>query len=246
MATTQIVLPGDIIPATQLPTSQKRKIGRGLKQDAATHEYMATVGGLLEIDFRRKAAQVSTPSARYVPKPGDLVIAQVRGSSVDFFHVHINAHSPPAVLPQLAFEGATKKTRPNLKPNDLVYAKVVSAQKNMEVELSCVNPSTGKAEPDGLGPLTGGGMVFDVSPGLAERLIKKIAVVALDDLGARLPGGFEIAVGCNGKVWVECAEAGVRGTCAVGRCLREMDELELTEKDQRKLVNRIIADFERG
>ncbi|KAL6242122.1 exosome non-catalytic core subunit rrp40 [Rhinocladiella similis] len=245
MATTQIVLPGDVIQASQLPMSQKRKIGRGLRQDTTTHEYTATIGGLLEVDYRKKAAQISTPDARYVPKPGDLVIAQTRGSSMDFFHMYINAHSQQAVLPQLAFEGATKKTRPNLKPNDLVYAKVVSAQKNMEIELSCVNPSTGKAEPDGLGPLTGG-MVFDVSPGLAERLLKKIGVVALDDLGARLPGGFEIAVGCNGKVWVECAEAGVRGVCAVGRCLREIDESELKDKEQKKLVNRIMGDLERG
>ncbi|KAJ9646082.1 uncharacterized protein PV06_01918 [Exophiala oligosperma] len=245
MATTQIVLPGDVVASNQLPTSQKRKIGRGLRPNPTTHEYTATIGGLLEVDYRKKAAQVSAPDARYVPKAGDLVIAQVRGSSIDYFHVYINAHSPPAILPQLAFEGATKKTRPNLKPNDLVYAKVVSAQKNMEVELSCVNPSTGKAEPDGLGPLTNG-MVFDVSPGLAERLLKKVGVVALDEMGSRLPGGFEIAVGCNGKVWVECAEAGVRGVCAVGRCLREMDESELKEKEQKKLVNRIMGDLERG
>ena len=239
------MLPGDAISATQIPTSQKRKIGRGLRQDATTGDFTATIGGLLEVDYRKKTAQISTPDARYIPKAGDLVIAQFRTSSTDFFHLHINAHSPQAILPQLAFEGATKKTRPQLKPNDLVYAKVVAAQKNMEIELSCVNPSTGKAEPDGLGPLTGG-MVFDVSPGLAERLLKKQGVVALDELGTKLPGGFEIAVGKNGKVWVECPEAGVKGVCAVGRCLREMDEKELREKEQKKLVNKIMGELERG
>ncbi|KAK5235865.1 exosome non-catalytic core subunit rrp40 [Exophiala xenobiotica] len=254
MATTQILLPGDAISATQIPTSQKRKIGRGLRQDGdatttgrdGSNNFTATIGGLLEVDYRKKTASISTPDARYIPKAGDLVIAQFRTSSTDYFHMYINAHSPQAILPQLAFEGATKKTRPQLKANDLVYAKVVSAQKNMEIELSCVNPSTGKAEPDGLGPLTGGGMVFDVSPGLAERLLKKQGVVALDELGTKLPGGFEIAVGKNGKVWVECPEAGVKGVCAVGRCLREMDEKELREKEQRKLVNRIMGELERG
>ncbi|KIX95219.1 uncharacterized protein Z520_09135 [Fonsecaea multimorphosa CBS 102226] len=243
-STIPVFLPGDLLPISQIPTSQKRKIGHGLQQDTET-EFVATIGGLLEIDYRKKTAQISTPDARYIPTAGDLVIAQVRISTADFFHVYINPYSPQAFLPQLAFEGATKKTRPQLKTNDLVYAKVVSAQKNMEIELSCVNPSTGKAEPDGLGPLNGG-MVFDVSPGLAERLLKKQGVVALEELGSKLQGGFEIAVGKNGKVWVDCPEAGVKGICAVGRCLREMDENELNEKEQKKLANRIIAELERG
>ncbi|EXJ77663.1 hypothetical protein A1O3_09892 [Capronia epimyces CBS 606.96] len=245
MATPQIVLPGEYIPAGQIPTSQKRRIGHGLRPDPDTGSFMATIGGLLDVDWRKKSAQISTPNARYIPKPGDLVIAQFRASSTDYFHLFINAHSPQAILPQLAFEGATKKTRPQLKANDLVYAKVVSAQKNMDIELSCVNPSTGKAEPDGLGPLTGG-MVFDVSPGLANRLLKKQNVLAMDDLGARLQGGFEIAVGRNGKVWVDCPEAGVKGICAVGWCLRQMDETDLGEKEQKKLVNKIMAEIERG
>ncbi|KAJ4511289.1 exosome non-catalytic core subunit rrp40 [Exophiala dermatitidis] len=222
MATPQIVLPGEHIPATLIPTSQKRKIGHGLLPDPESDSFIATIGGLLQVDWRKKSAQISTPNARYIPKPGDL-----------------------AILPQLAFEGATKKTRPQLKANDLVYAKVVSAQKNMDIELSCVNPSTGKSEPDGLGPLSGG-MVFDVSPGLAERLLKKQNVLAMDELGSRLQGGFEIAVGKNGKVWVDCPEAGVRGICAVGRCLWELDEREMGEKEQKKLVNKILGDLERG
>ncbi|KIX04954.1 uncharacterized protein Z518_05825 [Rhinocladiella mackenziei CBS 650.93] len=244
MATTQVLLPGDQVPASQIPVSQQSKIGRGLQYDSISNTFTSTIGGLLEVDYRKKTAQIATPDARYVPKAGDLVIAQVRTSSTDFFHLFINSHSQQAILPQLAFEGATKKTRPQLKSNDLVYAKVVSAQKNMEVELSCVNPSTGKSEPDGLGPLTGG-MVFDVSPGLAERLLRRQSAVALDELGSKLPGGFEIAVGRNGRVWVDCPEAGVKGICAVGRCLREMDEKELREKDQKKLVNKIMVDLER-
>ena len=245
MAATQMFLPGDHISFNQVPTSQKRKIGHGLQQEPDSDNFTATIGGLLDVDYRKKTAQIATPNARYIAKAGDLVIAQVRMPAAEFFHLYVNSYSPQAILPQLAFEGATKKTRPQLRSNDLIYAKIVSAQKNLEIELSCVNPSTGKAEPDGLGPLTGG-MVFDVSPGLADRLLKKQGVVALDELGSRLQGGFEIAVGKNGKVWVDCPEAGVKGICAVGRCLREMDENELKEKDQKKLVNRIMTELERG
>jgi exosome complex component RRP40 len=249
MSTTQtVLLPGDHVPASELPAAPKRKIGYGLRDEA--DGLVSTVAGLLQVDHRRKTVQVATAATtRYVPKAGDLVIAQFRASSTDFFHLYLTAHSAPAILPQLAFEGATKKTRPQLRANDLVYARVVSARKNMEVELSCVNPATGKAEPDGLGPLTGAttSMVFDVSPGLAARLSKRRdTTTALDDLGARVAGGFELAVGMNGKVWVDCPEAGVRGVCAVGRCLGEMDERPLSEKEQKKLVNRLVADLERG
>jgi exosome complex component RRP40 len=240
-----LLLPGDAINLDQIFTSQKRRIGKGLKQDPTSEQYIGTIAGLLEVDYKKKTAQVDTPNARYAPRAGDLVIAQVYRSGMDFFQLHINAHSQQAVLPQLAFEGATKKTRPQLRTNDLVYAKVVSAQKNMEVELTCVNPSTGKSEPDGLGPLNGG-MLFEVSIGLAERLLKKQGVVVLSELGEKLQGGFEVAVGKNGKVWVDCPEGGVKSIVAVGRCLRETDERNLTEKEQRKLVDKVVAEMGLG
>ena len=238
MESPHILVPGDRIKTDHLPTSQKRKLGTGIHQ-AGPDEYVCTVAGPLEVDYRKKAASISTTHARYVPRSGDLVIAQVRASLTDIFYLHINAHSQQAFLPQLAFEGATKKTRPQLKPNDLVYAKVVSAQRKMEIELSCVNPSTGKAEPDGLGPLTGG-MVFDISIGLADRMLKKEGVEFLEELGAKIPGGFEVCAGKNGRVWVDCPDAGVRGVCAVGRCLTGVDDGVLQAKEQKRLVNKII------
>lgn len=245
MSETVIVLPGDAIETSSIPTSQKRRIGQGLKQDVQTKDFTSTIAGTLDVDFRKRSAKIIAPNARYVPRAGDLVIAQIRSGAQEFFFLHINHHSPQAILPYLAFEGATKKTRPQLKPGDLVYAKVVSANKNMEVELSCVNPSTGKAEPDGLGPLTGG-MLFDVSTGLAERLLSKQGVNVMDELGGKIPGGFEIAVGKNGKVWVDCPEAGAKGIITVGKCLRQTDEGVLQEKEQKKLVNRTITEMGAG
>lgn len=237
-----VLLPGEGIDSSSLPSSQKRRLGPGIQQESETGLYKSSIAGLLHVDHKKRTAQILTPNTRYVPRLGDLVIAQVSRSSQDFFHLYINAHSQAAILPQLAFEGATKKTRPMLKPNDLVYAKVVFAQKNMEVELSCVNPSTGKAEPDGLGPLNGG-MVFETSLGFAERLTRKQGVVVLEELGSKLPGGFEVAVGRNGKIWVDCAEAGMKGIYAIGRCLQQADEQNLREKEQKKLVSRIMTEL---
>ena len=89
-------------------------------------------------------------------------------SSVDFYHCAISPYTSFATLPQLAFEGASKKTRPVLHPGSLVYARVALANKHMDPEIECVHPSTGKA--DGLGELKDG-MIFNISLGMARKLM---------------------------------------------------------------------------
>lgn len=239
------VLPGDTISGLNLSASQSLHPASGLQRDSSSAPIISTFAGILEQNPRKKTAYVTAPNARYVPRKGDLVIAQVQRSSMDFFHLSICPHTPQAILPQLAFEGASKKTRPQLKPNDLVYAKIVSANKNMEVELTCVNPSTGKSEPEGLGPITGG-MVFDISIGLAARLLSSQPVVALEELGGKIMGGFEIAVGKNGKIWVDCPETGVKGISAVGRCLQETDTRYLQDGEQQRLVKEVAKEMSLG
>lgn len=136
---------------------------------------------------------------------------------------------------------ATKKTRPQIAPGQLVYARVSLANKHMDAELECVNPATGKA--DGLGPLTGG-MVFTVSLGFARRLLMPKStteggVVVLEELG-NMGLGFEVAVGRNGKVWVN-SEA-VRTILLVGRSLKESDEGKLDVEAQKKLVKKLVRE----
>lgn len=236
-----IVFPGDTISGVNLPASKSLHPASGLYRESSSAPILSTLAGKLEQNPKKKTAHVTTPNARYIPRVGDLVIASVQRSSMDFFHLSICPHIPQAILPQLAFEGASKKTRPQLKPNDLVYAKVLSASKNMEVELTCVDPSTGKSEPEGLGPITGG-MVFDISTGLAARLLSSQSVAVLEELGEKLAGGFEVAVGKNGKVWVDCPESGIRGIHAVGRCLQETDCGNLQPGEQQKLVKRVVKE----
>ena len=235
-----VVLPGDTIDADYLPTAQKRKIGQGINQEFNSNDFTSTIAGQVLVDHKKKAASISTPHGRYIPRQGDSVIAQVRGASFETFHLFINSYSPQAILSHFAFEGASKKTRPQLKNGDLVYAKVAFAQKNMEIELTCVNPSTGKA--DGLGPLTEG-MVFDVSLEFADRLLKKQLALMMEELGSKIPGGFELVVGKNGKVWADCADAGVKGVIAIGRVVQQADENGLQEKEQKKLVNRTVKEM---
>jgi exosome complex component RRP40 len=242
----QIVFPGEVLTGIEPIASKAIHPASGLFRETLSSPLTSTVAGILEpASARKKYDGVSTPRNRYIPQAGDLVLAQVQRSSADFYHLSLNPHSPSAILPQLAFEGASKKTRPQLKANDLVYAKVLSANRNMEVELTCVDPATGKAEPDGLGPITGG-MVFEISTDLAAHILGSQKFVVLEELGAKLAGGFEVAVAKNGKVWVDCAEAGTRGVCAIGRCLQGADQNGLSENEQKKLVNASLREMGLG
>ncbi|KAF7718455.1 Exosome complex component rrp40 [Penicillium ucsense] len=273
MASPLVLLPGDEVPSRHLPSNKSNplKLGPGLRllsQPSSTsqnaqsqHVLTATQAGIVTTDAKRNTVSLlSFPNRRYIPTVNDLIIAQIHHSSVDYFHCMVTPHTAHALLGQLSFEGASKKTRPMLRQGDLVYARVLSIGlgAGAEVELTCVNPATGKSEPGGLGPLNGG-MVFDVSTGMAARLLRASSssseqnesidgLVVLSELGKKLEslGGFEIAVGRNGKVWIDCSNAGesaVKATIAIGRCLQTVDEKGLGPADQKKFVTRILREM---
>jgi len=171
----------------------------------------------------------------------DVVLATVHHSSADFFSCSITPHTTFAQLPHLAFEGVSKKTRPQLAAGSLVYAKVSSASKHMDPEIVCHNTSTGKS--DGMGELKGG-MVFDISLGMARRLLmakqrEDGGLAVLEDIAEKIP--FEVAVGRNGRVWVN--SAGVKETLLVGKGLQETDTRNLNVVEQKKLVKRLLKGF---
>lgn len=190
----------------------------------------------LNLSFPRISPNCKAPNtnngvgAQYIPQIHDVVIATVHHSSTDFFHCGITPYTAFAQLPHLAFEGASKKSRPQLVPGSLIYARVISASKFMDPELVCVNPSTGKSE--GMGELKGG-MVFSLSLGMSRRLLAKKKMnegdlFVLEEIAKKL--AFEIAIGRNGLVWVKTD--GVRETLLVGKALQESDKAMLGAEEQ--------------
>lgn len=179
---------------------------------------------------------------QYLPRVGELVIGTIHKSAADVYYVLLSDYTAPALLPQLSFEAATKKTRPILAPGALVYARVTMANKHMDPELECVSASTGKA--DGLGPLNGG-MLFHISLGMSRRLmmpkvVEAGKVVVLDEL-AKAGLQFETATGRNGRFWVDSDKPST--VLAVGRALKETDEKQLDEEDQKKLVKKLLKEL---
>ena len=86
-----------------------------------------------------------------------------------------------------------------------------------------------------------GGMVFDVSLGMARRLLmarqkEDGGVVVLEEIAEKLP--FEVAVGRNGRVWVNAGS--VREVLCVGRALQEVDEGGFGVEEQKKVVRKLL------
>lgn len=263
-----LVLPGDHLDPTTLPSHPKQplKLGPGLRH-IPPNTIVPTVAGQLCTDKRKNAVWIEYNAGRvslifmstkfratviyvravlicstqYIPTVGDLVIATIHHSSVDVYYASISDYTPNATLPQLSFEGASKKTRPQLSSGALVYARITLANKHMDPELECVSASTGKS--DGLGPLLGG-MLFTVSLAMARRLMlpkpaEQGALVVLEELGdAGVP--FEIAVGRNGRVWIDSKS--VKTTLLIGRALQETDEGRLGVEEQKKLAKKVVKD----
>ncbi|KAI0333779.1 exosome complex exonuclease RRP40 [Cubamyces sp. BRFM 1775] len=208
-----LVLPGEQVPAQHV----NLKLGPGLLQLSTVNGQAAIVStraGEVKHSANGKKWWIEGNSRRYVPAPQESVVGVVVARSGENWRVDIgSAHM--ATLDGLAFEGATKRNRPNLKVGSLLYARVSLAHKDMEPELECFDAQTRKAE--GFGELKGG---FLVSCSLKMcRLLLDPQHFLFPLLGSRFP--LETAVGINGRVWINCKE--LRQTIAVARCIEAVD-----------------------
>jgi len=196
----RLVIPGDAIDEVQnISDDIKVIVGPGLTREGS--QVFSSRCGILRQKTNTKVAVfwVDCHSKRYVPARGENVIGVIVGKAGDSFRVDIGT-SEPATLSYLAFEGATKKNKPSINNGDVVYAKIVTASKDMEPELVCVDAYGKKA---GLGQLTGGGFLFSVPLHLVRKLLSPDSIL-LKKLGQTLK--FEIAIGMNGRIWARANE----------------------------------------
>ncbi|KAJ7095788.1 exosome complex exonuclease RRP40 [Mycena belliarum] len=212
------VLPGQQVPAQHV----NLKLGPGLLQTTGSANggpppsasIITTRAGTLNHSANGSKWWVENNSRRYVPAPQEGVIGVVVQKAGEGFRVDIgSAHS--ASLDGLAFEGATKRNKPNLKIGNIVYARISLAHKDMEPELECFDAQTRKSE--GFGELKGGFMVR-CSLGMCRQLLDPKHFL-LPLLGARFQ--LETVVGVNGRVWVSAKDA--REVIAVSRCIESVD-----------------------
>ncbi|KMZ69576.1 Exosome complex exonuclease RRP40 [Zostera marina] len=191
----QAIVPGDVVLHLSNISTNKIKLGLGLRQDADTIK--ATNMGLLK-HSRPNKYWVESSTKRYIPTAGDAVLGIVIDSKPDNFVLDIKGPNL-AFLPVLAFEGGTRKNIPKYEVGTLVYVRVVKANKIMNPEVACTDANGKSAE---FGSLKDGYM-FETSTGLSQMLLSSPTCPVLDALGKKL--SFELAVGLNGRVWVDAS-----------------------------------------
>lgn len=204
-----ILMPGDIaVDAQQASQSKKVILGPGLRKHGEA--VIASKAGIL----KTKAPNtfwIDSYQKRYIPNRGETVIGIVVQKAGDIYRVEIGA-SETACLSYLAFEGATKKSRPDVNVGDLVFAKLLIANKDFESELVCVN-SLGKKEK--LGVLNGG-FVFNCSINLVRKVLNERGNL-FRAIQKELQVPVEIVVGMNGRIWINARN--VKDVIAVGNAI---------------------------
>ncbi|WOH11918.1 hypothetical protein DCAR_0831414 [Daucus carota subsp. sativus] len=166
---------------------------------------------------------------QYVPSAGDAVLGIVVDSKADNFLIDIKGPAL-AFLPVLAFEGGTRRNIPKFEVGTLIYVRVVKANIGMNPELSCMDASGKAAE---FGPLKDGYM-FESSTGLSRMLLSSPTCPVLEALGKKL--SFEIAVGLNGRAWVNAASPST--VILVSNAI--MNSETLTGVQQKLMVDKLL------
>ena len=196
-------------------------VGPGLRREEG-ERILVTRPGLLRTKNvnEKEVCWVDCHSKRYVATRGENVIGVVLAKVGDIFRVDIGT-AEPASLSYLAFEGATKRNRPNVSVGDIVYAKLLVASSYTESELVCVDSYGKKA---GMGVLTGGGFMFSVSLNLVRKLLSPDCCL-LNKLGETAP--FEVAVGMNGRIWMRARS--VKETMVLAQALQAAELMTNSE-----------------
>lgn len=142
-------------------------------------------------------------NTRYIPAAGDVVVGVVTEREGDSYRVALHG-SCSGLLPMLAFEGATKRHKPELVAGSAVFCRLTSTSKCLNPELSCTSDGSGPHMDWSTGQCVygelKGGQIAQVSTDLARRLLIPETPV-LAHLALEFP--FEVAVGLNGLVWYQ-------------------------------------------
>lgn len=192
------VLPGDDLTAEITKLTKSIKIGPGLQAEG--EKIVATNVGVLA-HRPPNHYWVETNKKRYTPKVGDQVVGIIEDRGGDFYVVNIFTGTH-CILNRLSFEGATKRNKPELKKGDAIYARVLTADRDCDVELTCISTSGIKKEWSSGETIYGSlaaGLVLQVSTGYAKKLLKPDNV-CLNALGKAFV--YEAAIGMNGVVWI--------------------------------------------
>ncbi|GAB1599509.1 exosome complex component RRP40-like [Argonauta hians] len=191
----KLFLPGEIIRDLKDVDDDESKVVLGPGLRVEDKQVLVTKPGILR-HKEQNTFWIDCHQRRYVPVKGDHVLGICTMKAGDVFRVDIGSNEP-AGLSFLSFEGSNKRNRPDVKVGDLLYGKILIANKDMEAELVCIN-SQGKSA--GMGVIRDGGFLFTCPLHLVRKLLNPQCLL-LKSLGKNIQ--FEVAIGMNGRVWIK-------------------------------------------
>jgi exosome complex component RRP40 len=230
-----MVFPGDII---KIHNQESTRLGVGILQEergvTSLRCGVLRRHGYAGSSEARPILWVDSTSKRYHPQVEDMVIGTIVDKYSEAYRVDIGC-AQPAVLSAIAFEGATRRNKPNIDVGQVVYCRVAVANKFMEVELCCTSPHFKKDWVTGesiFGELKGG-LTVPISLRMAHQMMDESNPL-LEIIGAKIR--FEVAIGVNGVLWINSDD--VRHTIIISNIVTKVDSNPAT--DVRALLDRAL------
>jgi exosome complex component RRP40 len=219
-----IAMPGEVVGTISgnPPGGGTRRVVR-LGSGVRYHDQslVATKAGNVRKDPGRSKVWIAGNQKRYEPVTEDAVVGIVIEKHADEYRLDIRG-TDTAILPALAFEGATKRNKPALAVGSSVYCRIATASKDMDIEASCIAPGSSQSWVSGetLYSELKGGNIVTVSTALARALRNtSSAVLAALETYMR----FEVAIGANGRVWVKSDS--IQNTIVLCLLIAKADEM---------------------
>ena len=107
---------------------------------------------------------------------------------------------------------------------------VISADKNLDSELSCEDPTTQKdwvTNEVYFGALSEGGLLLDLPVRMGKTLISRNS--KLFSLLGQYLKPFEVAIGVNGKVYIKTAEGDNQRAVLIADVMRKSDKTDVKD-----------------
>ena len=204
----QVNLPGEILLENQQLEFKSNNFNR-INQNQSNEEnpipqkgdlLVSKVSGILipKIKSETQTLKFIQITEKYIPSQEDRIVGRILRKTADSYEVDIRADRK-ALLGILSFQGANKKSKPNLSEGDLVFARLQTVPQFLLYKLNCTSQSNIKAWNSGeslFGNLNAG---IEVRiPIFFSRFLNK------DELFFEIIRKYvsiEVAVGINGVLW---------------------------------------------
>ena len=230
------VMPGEEI--INLKPGAVVSIGRGLKQDLT--KLISIRSG--QYDEQNGKHVVIGDEKSYVPRNEDIVVGTiVRGGGFMGYWVDAGAGSL-FKLDSIAFDGASKRLKPELKVGASVYARVIQSRSELEMVISCQSVTGVKKD-----WVTGESLFGELKSGYIHSVRTQFAKMLLADyddilsnIGERL--AFECCIGVNGRIWLRAKT--LKQTARLARCLTEIQRVVLPQGNPAlQTTSEVLNDF---